>query len=140
MEELVEGVEINGILLHACRGKISLWVDGEIGVVALVGEERRNACGSAWSIIVRELCERQEFGPIVLLIVGINPQVLLKRLVHLLSLSVPFRMLARGEVEVDVKGFTQRAEKVGDELQSPVRGDVGRNSVFREHMEKEQLC
>jgi hypothetical protein len=39
VEELVEGVEIDGILLCTCRGKIFLQVDGEVGVVALVGKE-----------------------------------------------------------------------------------------------------
>src|SRR6266581_3656856 len=78
MEELVEGVEIDGVLLCAYRSQVSLWMDGEVGVVAIVGEEGGDACGSIRSIIVCKLCKQQELGPIVLLIVGIYPQILLE--------------------------------------------------------------
>ena len=55
MEELVEGVKIDGVFLSSFRGKVSFWVDGDIGVVALVGKEGRDASGSVWSIVVQEL-------------------------------------------------------------------------------------
>src|SRR6266700_2155759 len=99
-------------------------MDGEVGVVAFVGKEGGDACGSIQSIIVCELHERQELGPIVLLIVGVYLQILLKHLVHSLSLSISFWVVARGEVEVDIKGLAQRTEEVRDKLQTPVRGDV----------------
>jgi len=108
-------------------------------MVALIGEERGDTCGGIWSVIVCELRERQEFGPIVLLIVTINPQVLLKRLVHPLGLSVSFRMIAGGEVEADVEGLTKGTEEMGNELGTPVGGDVRGNSVFGKHMEEEEL-
>jgi hypothetical protein len=106
------------------RSEISLWMDGEVGVIALVGEEWGNACGCIRSVVACELCEGQEFRPVVLLIVGVYLKILLKCLVHLLGLFIPFQVITRGEVEMDVKGFTQRMEEVGDELWSPVRGDV----------------
>src|SRR6266571_3037642 len=138
-EELVEGVEIDGILLCMYRSQVSLHMDGEVGVVAFVGEERRNACGGIRSIIVCELHKWQELGPIVLLIVGIYLQILLKRLVHSLGLSISFRVVAGGEVETDIKGLAQGTEEMGDELQTPVGGDVQGNSVFGKHIEEEQL-
>ena len=47
-------------------------MDGDVGVVALVDEEVRDASGSIWSIVVRELHKGQEFGPVVLLVVAID--------------------------------------------------------------------
>ena len=107
----MEGVEIDGVLLCAYRSQVSLQMDGEVGVVAFVGEEWGNACGSIRSIIVCELHKWQELGPIVLLIVRVYLQILLKHLVHLLSLSISFWVVARGEVEADIKGLSQGMEK-----------------------------
>ena len=42
-------------------------------------------------------------------------------------------------MERHVQGLTQRPEEVGDELRTSIGGDVRRNSVFREHMEDEEL-
>ena len=51
-EELVEGVKIDGVFLSSFRGKVSFWVDRDVEVVALVGEEGRDASGSIWSIVI----------------------------------------------------------------------------------------
>src|SRR6266705_4967232 len=121
------------------RSQVSLRMDGEVGVVAFVGKEGRDARGSIRSIIVCKLCKRQELRPIVLLVVRVYPQILLKHLVHSLSLSVSFQVVARGEVESDIKGLAQGMEEMGNELRTPVGGDVQGNSVFRKHIEEEQL-
>ena len=71
-EELVEGVKINGVFSSSFRGKVLFWVDRDVGVVALVGEEGRDASGSVQSIVVQELCKGQEFRPVVLLVVAID--------------------------------------------------------------------
>ena len=68
----MEGVKINGVFSSSFRGKVSFWVDGDVGVVALVGEEGRDASGCVRSIVVRELHKGQEFGPVVLLVVAID--------------------------------------------------------------------
>ena len=52
MEELVEGVKVDGVFSSSFGGKVSFWVDRDVGVVALVGEEGRDASGSVWSIVV----------------------------------------------------------------------------------------
>ena len=39
LEELVEGGEIDGVLLGAYRRQVSLGMDGEVRVVSLVGKE-----------------------------------------------------------------------------------------------------
>ena len=51
-EELMEGVKIDRVFLSSFRGKISFWVDRDVGVVALVDEEGRDANGSVQSIVV----------------------------------------------------------------------------------------
>ena len=51
-EELMEGIKINGVFSSLFRGKVLFWVDGDVGVVALVGEEGRNTSSSIWSIVV----------------------------------------------------------------------------------------
>src|SRR6266581_8691608 len=139
-EKLMEGVEINGVLLCMYRSQVSLQMDGEVGVGAFVGEEGRDACGGIRSIIVCELRKWQELGPIVLLIVRVYLQILLKRLVHSLGLSISFQVIARGEVETDIKGLAQGMEEMGNKLRTPVGGDVRGNSMFRKHIEEEQLC
>ena len=68
----MEGVKIDGVFLSSFGGKVSFWVDGDVGVVALVGEEGRDTSGSVLSIVVRELHKEQEFGPVVLLVVAID--------------------------------------------------------------------
>ena len=72
MEELVEGVKINGVFSSSFKGKVLFWVDRDVRVVAFVGEEGRDASGSIQSIVVRELRKWQEFGPVVLLVVAID--------------------------------------------------------------------
>ena len=72
MEELMEGIKINGVFSSSFGGKVSFWVDRDVGVVALVGKEGRDASGSVWSIVVQELHKGQEFGPVILLVVAIN--------------------------------------------------------------------
>ena len=38
-EELVEGVEVNGVLSCSSRGKISFWIDRDVRVVTFIGKE-----------------------------------------------------------------------------------------------------
>src|SRR6266581_2292475 len=90
VEELMEGVEVDGVLLGAYGCQISLGMNGNARVVTLVSVEWRHTGGGVRSIIVGELRKGQEFSPIVLLVVAVNPQILLQCLVHMLCLSVTF--------------------------------------------------
>ena len=72
----MEGVKIDRVFLSSFRGKVLFWVDGDIGVVALVCKEGRDASSCIQSIDVHELCKGQEFRPVILLIVAINAEVL----------------------------------------------------------------
>ena len=41
----MEGVQIDRVFSSSFGGKVSFWVDGDVGVVALVGKEERDASG-----------------------------------------------------------------------------------------------
>ena len=49
-------------------------------------------------------------------------------------------MITGSEVELHVKCFSKGAEKAGDEFGAMVRGDMFRNTVFREHVHNKQHC
>ena len=78
IEELVEGVEVNGVLSCSSGGKILFWIDHDVWVVTFIGKEWWHSGGSTWSIVVWELSEGQKFRPIVLLIDTVNLEVLLE--------------------------------------------------------------
>jgi len=75
-EELMKGVEVYGILPCSSRGQVPFRVDRDVWVITLVGEEWGYPSRSVWSIVVHKLCKRQEFGPVILLVVTIDPEVL----------------------------------------------------------------
>ena len=60
LEELVEGSEINRVLLGMYRRQVSLGMDEGVGVVSLVGKEWSDPCGSIWSIVIRKLSQGQK--------------------------------------------------------------------------------
>ena len=72
MEELVEGVKIDRVFSSSFGCKVSFWVDRDVGVIALVDKEGRDASSCIQSIDVHELCKGQEFGPVILLVVAID--------------------------------------------------------------------
>ena len=51
-EELMERIKIDRVFMSLFRGKVSFWVEGDVGVVAHVGEEGRDASGCLWSIVI----------------------------------------------------------------------------------------
>lgn len=81
-------------------------------MVALVSEERGYSSGSVRSIVVCKFSEGKEFRPVVLLVVAVDPKVLFKCLVHAFSLTVAFRVIVRGEMEVNVEGLSEGAEEM----------------------------
>ena len=48
----MERVKINGVFSSSFEGKVLFWVGGDVRVIALVGEEGRDASGSVQSIVV----------------------------------------------------------------------------------------
>jgi len=63
-------------------------------MISLISEEWGNTSSSTRNIIVGKLCKRQEFGPVVLLVVTIYMEVLLEGLIHAFNLSITFGVVA----------------------------------------------
>ena len=59
-EELVEGSEIDRVLLGAHGHQVSLGIDRKVGVVSLVGKEQRDPCGGIWSIVICKFSQGQK--------------------------------------------------------------------------------
>ena len=78
--------------------------------------------------------------PLTLLVIAKYPQVLFQGLIGPLGLSVIFRVVSRGEVELHVKCFSEGAEKSGNKLETSVRGYMFGNAMLREDMHDEYGC
>jgi len=138
-EELMEFLEVGGIFLSAGRTEAQVGVDCDVGVVAFVGKEGRDTCGCTRGVVKCELRKWEEFGPIVLLVVTVDSEVLFESLVHLLSLTISFWVITRGEMQGHSKCFSERVEEMGDELRTSVGGDMGGYSVFGKHVCDKEL-
>jgi len=102
----MEFVEVSDVLVGMSRNKIVFWMDGDGRVIAFVGEERRYSGCCVWSIVVSELGQGKEQTPVILLIVGIHMEVLLQCLVDSFGLTITFRVISGGEVQLHIKGFS----------------------------------
>ena len=60
-------------------------------MVSLVSKERRHTSGLARRIVVGELSQRKQLGPVVLLVVAVSTEILFEDLIDLLSLTIPFQ-------------------------------------------------
>jgi len=106
----------------------------DIQMVTFVSEERGNTSSGAQSIIVSEFCQREEFGPIVLLIIAIDSNILFKGLIRLFGLSVGFGVITGGEVELHIQSCSERSEEVGYKLRASVGSNMRRNTMLREYV------
>jgi hypothetical protein len=97
-EEGVEFVQVSDIGLSGGGGEFTIGVDGEVGVIALIGEERRYAGGSTRRVVIGEFREGKEFRPVVLLVVAVNPKVLLEGLISAFCLTIPLWVITGGEM------------------------------------------
>jgi len=80
-------VKVNSEVMSLRGSEVSFRVDSDVRMVSFVREERRDTCGSVWGIVVGEFGERQQLGPIVLLVVAIDLEVLFQGLVDTFGLS-----------------------------------------------------
>jgi len=106
-EEGVEFCKISHIGVSTFRRQQSIGVDGDRGMVAFVGKERRDTSGSAWSIVISKFRKWEEVSPVVLLVVAIDVEVLFQSLVSTLGLTITFRMVTRGKVQSDVESLSE---------------------------------
>jgi len=135
----MEFLEVGGIFLSVGGTEAQVRVDCDVGVVAFVGEEGGDTSGCARGVVKSELCKWEEFGPVVLLVVAVDSEILLKCLVCPLSLTISFWVITRGEMQGHSECFSEQAEEVGDELRTSVGGDMGGYSMFGKHMRDKEL-
>jgi len=90
-----------------CGGKVWFRVYGDVWVITLVGKEWGYSSGGVGSIVVRELHDRQEFRPFVLLVVTKHSEILFKHLISLFCLFITFGVVSGGKVEFHVWCFSK---------------------------------
>ena len=76
-------------------------------MIPLVGIERGNGGSRTRSIVVSKLRKREQCEPVVLLIVAVDPDVLFQGLGSALGLTVTFRMVPLGKVQLHVQGHAK---------------------------------
>ncbi len=88
-------------------------------VSAIQNHEQAFACGAVDPVVMRELCERQPIGPIVLSVVNKDAEVLLDLLVNSFGLAICLRMPGGRCVGHDVEQSVELLHELGDELWAP---------------------
>jgi len=83
----MEFLEVRGIFLSTGRTEAQVRVDCDVGVVAFVGKEGGDTCCCTRGVVKCELRKWEEFGPIVLLVVTVDLEILLECLVCPLGLT-----------------------------------------------------
>ena len=91
---LVELVEVCSELSSAEGGYVALGMDVEGWVIALVGEEGGHAGGGVRSVVVGEFREREEVGPVVLLVRAVMSEVLFQGLIRSFGLTIGLRVVS----------------------------------------------
>jgi len=111
-----------------------LWMNGKVQMITLVGKEGCNSSSGTWSIVVSELSYWKVFGPIVLLVIAIDLEVLFQSLISLFYLSITFRMISGSEVKLHVQHSSERPKEVGYEFHAMIRSDVAWDTMLGEDM------
>jgi len=120
----VKFTQVNSEIPSAGRGQITLGVNRQGRVVALISKEERRTSSLVWGIVVHEFRERKKCGPVVLLVVAVAMQVLFQGLVNPFRLAVTLWVVAGSEVELHVQHFSKTAEEVGHELRTSIGSTV----------------
>src|SRR5882724_4711183 len=118
--------------MSACGCKVMLQMNSEVRMITFVGKEGCNAGSGTQSIVVNKLSQWKEFGPIVLLVVAIDSEVLFQSLVCSFGLPITFRMIPGCEVKFHVKCSSKGSEEMGHKLCSSIRSDVARDTMLGE--------
>jgi hypothetical protein len=128
--------EVGDELVSGVGGGKAIGIGGEFQVVTLVCEERS---GSGGHVVVCKLGNRKPVGPVILLIVTVDVEVLLQCLIYAFGLTIGLGVVTRREVQADTEECTEGAEEVGDKLGTAVRCDVCGDSVSGEDILEIQL-
>ena len=87
------------------RDQVLVEVCGDAGMVSFIGKKQRDSSGGIRGVIISKLGNGEQIRRIVLLVAAVYSEVLLQGLIHVSGLSVAFRVITRGEVELHVQGF-----------------------------------
>ena len=101
----MELVEVSDILMGTSGDEVALRMDSNGRVVTFVGEERGYSGSSVRSIVVSKFSQREESTPVILLVVGIHTEVLLQCLVDPFGLTIAFRVVTGGEMQLHIQSF-----------------------------------
>ena len=105
---------------------------GGAGIVTIVGEKRGDLGGGVGSVVRGELGNREQVGPIVLLVVSVHAKENLQRLIGALGLPISFGMVRCRVVELDPEELAERRHELGGEGGSAIGNDVGGDTVLGE--------
>ena len=61
-------------------------------MVAIVGKKGSKGCGRMFGVVIAKFCQREEAGPVGLLVVAVHSQVLLQYRIETLRLPIRLRV------------------------------------------------
>jgi hypothetical protein len=109
------------------------------GVSAIHTEERGSTSGLGSVVVGRKFGKVQPFGPIILEIVEVHPEVLLHYRVDSLRLTVSLGVEGRGKSSIDSEAAPKASPEVGCELRSSVRYDGQWQPMQPEYMLQKEI-
>ena len=104
----------HGLIKGNCDGRM----------VTIVGKEGCYLSSGVDGVVVGELGQRQEFPPVVLPVVAVQPEVLLKRLVSPLSLAVGLGVICGRWIAFNVQELVQLPHHFCVKLNPSVMDDL----------------
>jgi hypothetical protein len=90
--------EVGDEFVSDMGGGKAIGIGGEFWVVTVVCEEQSGSGGRTLRVVVCELSDGEPVGPVVLLIVTMDAEVLLQRLIYAFGLTISLGVVARREV------------------------------------------
>ena len=105
---LLKAVENRYLQTQPDRGEVEPGSGNELtdsittAVVAVIGKKGGNLGCRMGSIVVRELSDRKQISPVVLLVIGIHAEVAFQGLIRSFCLTISLRMVGSRELKLDV--------------------------------------
>ena len=106
--------------LFGCGNRILvelLEIDCEAGIEAIISIKWRTRM---LGIVIREFSERQELGPIVLLMIAVYSEILLDGLIHTFSLSIGLWVKCSRHALLQIESLGQLGPKLRPENRSAI--------------------
>ena len=129
------GVEVGegfGEVVGSRVGDRDIEREGGARIITIVGKERGDLSRRVRGIVVGELGDGEEVCPVVLLIVGVHPEVGLQCLVRALGLAVGLGVECSGEIQLHVQESAEGRHELGGECGTPIRDDIRGDTMLGE--------